>query len=345
MADSASIAGTRIVAVKFGATQPERAMVSNLNLWSGATVYAIETQGLTKLYGRRLSSRSKPSLNSLDLRVEANEVYGFLGRNGAGKTTTFKILCGLIRATRGSASVCGLDVRQRASRKAIGYLPENPYFYEYLTPRESLDFYGRLESLSREERNREWDRLSELLELRDIADRRIRGFSKGMRQRMGFAVALSGDPDLLLLDEPMSGLDPLGRRMIRELIQRMHDQKKTVFFSSHILSDVEQICDRVGILRDGRMVTQGPINELLDRQGQQVEVVADGLSNGIAGELKSQALSFRESDGGLRLLCQDVAAANEVVKAVHGHGGIIHEFTPVKDSLEDYFMREQEAKP
>ena len=306
-------------------------------------MYAIETQDLTKVYGGTFSRSSKPSLDSLDLRVEANEIYGFLGRNGAGKTTTIKILCGLIRATRGSASVCGIDVRKRTSRKAVGFLPENPYFYEYLTPRESLDFYGRLENLSRGEREKEWDHLSELLDLRGIANQRIREFSKGMRQRLGFAVALAGNPDLLVLDEPMSGLDPLGRRMIRELILRMRDEKKTVFFSSHILGDVEQICDRVGILRDGKMVVQGSISELLNRSDHQVEVVVDGLSNGIAEELKSKALKVREAGEGWHFLCRDVASANEILKMAHGHGGTVQEFTPVKESLEDYFMRKQET--
>lgn len=308
-------------------------------------MYAIETQSLTKVYKGSLGRRSEPALDSLDLRVEANEVYGFLGSNGAGKTTAIKILCGLIRATRGSACVCGVDVGKRVSRKMIGFLPENPYFYEYLTPRESLDFYGRLENLSREERAKEWDRLSELLDLRSIADRRIREFSKGMRQRLGFAVALTGNPKVLVLDEPMSGLDPLGRRMIRELILRMRDEKKTVFFSSHILVDVEQICDRVGILRAGKMVVQGPIHELLGRRDNQVEVVVDGLSNGLVEELKGRTSSCRESGGGWRFLCRDVASANELLKRVQGHGGTVHEFTPVKESLEDYFMREQEGKP
>jgi ABC-2 type transport system ATP-binding protein len=164
-----------------------------------------------------------------------------------------------------------------------------------------------------------------------------------MRQRLGFAVALSGDPDLLMLDEPMSGLDPLGRRMIRKLILRMRDEKKTVFFSSHILGDVEQICDRVGIIRDGKMVIQGPINELLHRSDNQVEVVVDGLPDAVAEDLQRQALSFRQSDGGWHLLCEDVAAANEILKAVHRHGGTVQEFTVVKESLEDYFMRGEEA--
>ena len=212
-------------------------------------MYAIETKNLTKSYTQGLLRRSVPSIDSLNLTVEAKEVFGFLGRNGAGKTTTIKILCGLLRQSGGTASLFGQDARKRSSRISLGYLPENPYFYEYLTPKETVDFYGRLESLGSPARKREWDRLSEMLDLREIADLRIRGFSKGMRQRLGFAVALVGDPDLLILDEPMSGLDPLGRRTIRELILLMRERGKTIFFSSHILGDVEQITDTVGILQ------------------------------------------------------------------------------------------------
>ena len=203
---------------------------------------AISTQNLTKVY-RSLGRSAQRSLDSLNLGVGENEVYGFLGRNGAGKTTTIKILCSLLKPTAGEALIFGEKARSRKARRLVGYLPENPYFYEYLTPRETLDFYGRLEGLSAAERAAEWRKLSELLDLGEIAHQRIRGFSKGMRQRLGFAVALVGDPPLLILDEPMSGLDPLGRRHVRELILRLRDEKKTLFFSSHVLGDVQQICE------------------------------------------------------------------------------------------------------
>ena len=213
----------------------------------------------------------------------------FLGKNGAGKTTTIKILCGLMRPNSGSARVMGHDVRSRDARKLVGYLPENPYFYEYLTPKETIEFYGRLRGLDKTERAREWDRLSEQLDLRDIGNQRVRGFSKGMRQRLGFAVALVGNPPVLILDEPMSGLDPMGRRRIRDLIVTLRDQKKTIFFSSHVLSDVELISDRVGMLVNGKLHRQGVMDDLLATRVHLVEVVARGIPDHIVSQLVAKA--------------------------------------------------------
>ncbi|MEK7795367.1 MAG: ABC transporter ATP-binding protein, partial [Candidatus Hydrogenedentota bacterium] len=217
---------------------------------------------------------------------------------------------------------------------------ESPYFYEYLNPRETLDFYGRLEGLSRAERAREWDTLSEMLDLRDIAEQRVRGFSKGMRQRLGFAVALAGDPKLLVLDEPMSGLDPSGRRTIRELILRMRDAGKTVFFSSHILGDVEQICDRVAIIRDGRLTVEGRVDVLLTSEIKQVEVIADGIGDALMETLQRRALSARRSEAGRHFVFADAASANDAVRQILQADGRLIEFLPLKESLEDYFMRE-----
>lgn len=307
------------------------------------STYAIETEGLTKAYRTQLGRRAAPSLVDLSLTVGENEIFGFLGKNGAGKTTTIKLLCGLIRPTRGQARIFGIDVRQRAARQLFGYLPENPYFYEYLTPKETLDFYGRLEGLSAGERAREWDLLSELLDLRAIRDQRVREFSKGMRQRLGFAVAMVGDPPLLILDEPMSGLDPLGRRMIRELILRLRDEKKTIFFSSHVLGDVEQICDRVGILSRGRLVVEGRIDELLKRQILGVEVIANTIADEAALRIAGRALKHRTSEAGHHFYFPDVERANEAVREIQRIGGALIEFSPVTESLEDYFMRNQDA--
>ncbi len=305
---------------------------------------AIETRGLTKIYRGRIGRPAAPSLDALDLSVGSNEIFGFLGQNGAGKTTTIKVLCGLIRQTRGTAAVCGIDVRRREARQSLGYLPENPYFYEYLSPRETIDFYGLLGDLDAKERGRQWDSISELLDLRGIADQRVRGFSKGMRQRLGFAVALVGDPKVLILDEPMSGLDPLGRRRIRELMLHLRDKGKTVFFSSHVLGDVEQICDRVAILSKGRLAVQGRVDELLTRRVTHVEVIASGLPDGTESEIAAMALSSRTSEEGRHFVLADLSRANEAVRRIHSAGASLVEFSPVKESLEDYFLRLQEPK-
>lgn len=301
---------------------------------------AIQTRDLSKTYRNGLSRRRGPSLTELNLEIGDNEVFGFLGRNGAGKTTTIKILCSLLKQTSGEAFILGEKAHSRNARRLIGYLPENPYFYEYLTPRETLDFYGRLSGLSAAERANEWDKLSEMLDLGPIADQRVRTFSKGMRQRLGFAVALVGDPKVLILDEPMSGLDPMGRRCIRELILRMRDEKKTVFFSSHVLGDVEQICDRVGILVQGRLTIQGRIEELLTQRVQRVEIIVAGLDAADADAFTPA----RQSEAGHHFMAEDLVAGNELLSRLIEKGGRLVEFTPLRETLEDYFLREQERK-
>lgn len=305
---------------------------------------AIETKDLTKIYPSHLGRAAKPSLDSLNLHVDSNEVFGFLGKNGAGKTTTIKILCGLTYATRGNAYICGIDCRHRDARRQIGYLPENPYFYEYLSPRETIEFYGRLDGLTRKERRHTWERLCDLLDMTEIGDRRIRGFSKGMRQRIGFAAALVGDPKVLILDEPMSGLDPLGRRMIRELILRMRDEGKTVFFSSHVLSDVEQICNRVAIINEGQLVVEGRVDALLTRKITEVEIIANRITEEDVRRLNGSIVSCRESEDGYHLTVSTVEEANALTQAIHSLGGTILECNPIKQSLEDYFVRLQDER-
>ncbi|MDZ4857971.1 MAG: ABC transporter ATP-binding protein [Candidatus Hydrogenedentes bacterium] len=303
---------------------------------------AVYTENLSKTYRSQLGQRQPISLDDLSLSVAENEVFGFLGRNGAGKTTTIKLLCGLIRPTRGTARIFGEDSRRKESRRLIGFLPENPYFYEYLTPKETLDFYGKLHGLSATDRASEWKKLSEMLDLGPIADQRVRSFSKGMRQRLGFAVALVGDPKLLILDEPMSGLDPLGRRAIRELILKMRDQQKTIFFSSHVLSDVQQVCDRVGILVKGKLTRQGRLNELLTERVQVVEVVAANLAQAAISDIARMATANRVSETGHHFIVADLAVANELVKMIHARGAELVDFIAVRESLEDYFMRVQD---
>lgn len=301
----------------------------------------IVTRQLTKVY-KTIKRNRPPSLDGLSLDIGAGEIFGFLGRNGAGKTTAIKILCGLIRPTAGDAFIQGNSIRSRLARRHLGYLPEQPYYYEYLTTRETLEFYGQLRGLSPAERARQWDRLSEHLDLRDIAGERIKAFSKGMRQRVGFAIALIGDPPVLILDEPMSGLDPLGRRMIRDLIVQQRERGKTVFFSSHVLGDVQQICDRVGLLVHGRLTRKGRLDELLGDHILRIEVVLRQVSNDTRDALRARAEEHRAVDTSDVFFFSEENRANDAVQFALANGAKLLEFTPVRETLEDYFMRVQQ---
>lgn len=210
------------------------------------------------------------ALQGLSLSVEQGQVYGFLGPNGAGKTTTMHVLLGFIEATSGVARLFGEDVRHTIARYRIGYLPEHPNTYWFLTGRELLHMAARLFGLPRASRRARADELLALLGLEAAADRRLATYSRGMLQRIGLAQALVNDPDLVILDEPTSGFDPLGRRRIREIIATLRARGKTVFFSSHELSEVERVCDRVGILVAGRIVAEGSVSELV-RSGESLE--------------------------------------------------------------------------
>jgi ABC-2 type transport system ATP-binding protein len=302
---------------------------------------AIQTTKLLKRYRTHLGMSSAPVLDGLNLAVRSEEVFGFLGRNGSGKTTTIKILCGLVRQSQGEAAIFGENVRDKSARRLVGYLPESPYFYEYLTPRETVEFYTTLDGLSVAEKRARWDYLSEVLDLRGIADQRIRGFSKGMRQRLGFAVAMAGDPKLLILDEPMSGLDPMGRHMVRDLILHLREEKKTVFFSSHVLGDVEEICDRVGMLVDGKLHREGSLNELLTRETNRVDVITSQLPTSLVQKLEAEALHHYPTEVGHRFCFSDHAGADSAARAVYAESGSVLEINPIKESLEEYFVREQ----
>ncbi len=304
---------------------------------------AITVTDLHKKYRSHLGRKPTYPVKGLSFTVAPNEVFGFLGRNGAGKTTTIKILCSLLRPTSGTASIRGVKAQSRAARRLIGYLPENPYFYEYLTPRETIDFYGRLRGFSRAAREEQWQSISDLLDLRPIAERRVRGFSKGMRQRLGFGVAMVGDPEVMILDEPMSGLDPVGRRQIRELIHLLKERGKTVFFSSHVLGDVEQICDRVGILVDGQLSTEGRVSDLLHRRVDRVEITVGGLKEPNAKSLaESASVEWRRSGAGDCFVVDGLDKANAFAQRILAAGGVLREFVPIKVTLEDVFMEEQE---
>jgi ABC-2 type transport system ATP-binding protein len=233
-------------------------------IWLPPEMTAIlRTQKLRVEYrSREMRQGIKVALRGLDLEVRAGEVFGFLGPNGAGKTTTMNVLLGFIPPTSGAASLFGIDVRQPIARQRIGYLPELTYYYKFLTAEELLRFYAKIFGLDRAETDKRIANLLKLVELEHAAKRPIKSYSKGMQQRVGLAQALINNPDLLILDEPTSGLDPLGRMKVREIIQRLKNEGKTVFFSSHELGEVEAVCDRVAILHQGELKAVGTVAEV-----------------------------------------------------------------------------------
>jgi ABC-2 type transport system ATP-binding protein len=224
----------------------------------------LKTEKLRVEYkSRELGQKTKVALNGLDLEVVSGEVFGFLGPNGAGKTTTMNVLLGFVQPTSGAASLFGIDVRQPIARQRIGYLPELTYYYKFLTAEELLRFYATIFGLSGAERDRRIDETLKLVELDSARKRQIKTYSKGMQQRVGLAQALINNPDLLILDEPTSGLDPLGRMKVRDIIQRLKNEGKTVFFSSHEMGEVETVCDRVAIIASGELKAAGSVEQVM----------------------------------------------------------------------------------
>ncbi|MFQ5658565.1 MAG: ATP-binding cassette domain-containing protein, partial [Candidatus Methylomirabilales bacterium] len=296
---------------------------------------------LTKDYRVGFWRKKVRVLHDLDLEVSEGEIFGYLGPNGAGKTTTLKLLMGLAHPTLGRAFILGRELPDVKVKAEVGFLPENPYFYEYLTGREFLVFYGRLFGLRRRELR---DRIGCLLSevgLEAAGDLQLRKYSKGMLQRIGLAQALINDPKLAILDEPMSGLDPIGRKEIRDLILKLKEEGKTVFFSSHITSDVEMICDRVGILVGGRLVEMGRLEELLSAEIESVEITASGLSE-CALEQVGRYVVRPVVRSGQKVLISvgNGDTAEEVLRRLLEAKARIHAVSPHKRSLEEYFFRE-----
>ncbi|HEX8280814.1 MAG TPA: ABC transporter ATP-binding protein [Chthoniobacterales bacterium] len=237
---------------------------------------AVLVSGISKAFPVPFSRRSVTAVRNLDLRVEAGQVYGLLGPNGSGKSTTLKIILGLVRPSTGKVEIFGRDSQQVASREAIGFLPESPYFYKYLTGAETLRFYGKLSGLRGPALSRRVNELLALVSLEDARDRRLDGYSKGMLQRIGLAQALVHDPKLVVLDEPTAGVDPAGSRDIRDLILDLKRRGITVLLSSHLLEQVQEVCDRIGILANGVLVREGSIDELLAVENQTEVIFEDG---------------------------------------------------------------------
>lgn len=301
----------------------------------------LEISTLTKDYPVNfLRNRMKRALDNLSLEVYEGEIFGFLGANGAGKTTTIKILMGLIYPTSGSAQILGRSVLDVAVRQNIGFLPEAPYFYDYLTAREFLSYCGHLFRIEKTLLGRRIQELLKLVGLEQAADTQLRKFSKGMLQRIGIAQALVNDPQVVFMDEPMSGLDPIGRREVRDIISSLRDQGKTVFFSTHILSDVEVLCDRVAILRQGKLAGYGRLCDLQKQSDKSMEVVAHNVDREGIEQLRTVATAVRETASGVNIKISSESDLEAVIQRVHQHGGSIISAYPIKTLLEDFFSRE-----
>ncbi len=307
---------------------------------------ALETSDLTKDYSIGFfRKRPRRALDGVSLSVEPGEVFGLLGPNGAGKSTTLKIFLRLIFPTSGRARILGRELDDVSMHARIGYLPENPYFYDHLTAGEFLNYVAELFGLDAAERRQRAERLLERLGLASSRDVAMRKFSKGMVQRVGLAQALINDPELVFLDEPMSGLDPLGRREVRDLILELKGQGKTVFFSTHILSDAEMLCDRVAILNRGRLQGCGDLREILRLGVSATEIVLDNPSPEVLGEMRSFAPPAVWTGVRARL---EIAAEADVPRALSAAlrlGARIVSLNPVKTSLEDYFLARIEETP
>ena len=247
--------------------------------------YAIETFSLTKVFSDWWGREKVRAVDELDLRIRYNEVFGLLGPNGSGKTTTLKMLLGLLYPTKGRAVMLGGDSTDPKISSRIGFLPEESYLYEYLNARETLDFYGRLFGLPRDVRRMRIEALLDMVGLKAVANRPVGTFSKGMARRIGLAQALINDPDLLVLDEPTTGLDPMGTRQIKDLILELAKRGKTILLCSHLLADVEDVCDRIAILYGGRVQAEGGVKELLQRTGKR-QITTDGISEDVLKRIR-----------------------------------------------------------
>ena len=313
----------------------------------------LEVQNLRKEFVRGFWRKRTVAVDGVSFSVEPGEVFGFLGPNGAGKTTTMKMLMGLIHPSAGSATILGARIGDLEAKRKIGYLPENPYFYDYLSASEYLHMVGRIYGMDRAARSKRADELLDRLGLSMAKGRAMRSYSKGMLQRAGLAQALMGDPELVVLDEPMSGLDPIGRREVRELILDLRRAGKTVFFSTHILADANLLCDRVAIIVKGKLRDVGPLGELLSPQVHRVEVLwtmpeslGDEEREALRARLRDEfAGEHHTSSEGEQFMAGAQAQVDRFVAAVVAGGGHVLQVAPQRETLEELFVRDAGLRP
>jgi len=303
----------------------------------------IKTEGLKKTFQIGFRRKEIEALKDLNLEVEKGEIFGFLGPNGAGKTTTIKILVGLIKPTAGKAWVMNQPAGSVLAREKLGFLSEQPYFYDYLTGEEFLNFCSQFFPFSEGERKKRINYLMELVGLERARDLALRKYSKGMLQRIGLAQALLNDPELVILDEPLTGLDPIGRKEMRDIIAQLGKENKTVFFSTHILSDVEVICDRVGIIHQGKLLGVGLLEDLYEKTIKEWELQAEVRNEQLLAQLnqlsQEKNLPMLWQKERVLIRTSDENEAQALLKLIFEGGGKILEYTVKRESLEDFFWR------
>ncbi len=301
---------------------------------------AVRVEGLRKSYRSGFWGKRAETLRGISFSVPRGRTVGYLGANGVGKTTTLKILVGLLEADGGSAEVLGMPVADPACRRRVGFLPENPYFYEHLTAREAMAFYAGLSRMDPAAARARTGELLGKVGLAGAADRRLGEYSKGMRQRLGLAQALLHDPELLILDEPMSGLDPFGRLLVKDLMLEERAKGRTIFFSTHILADVEEVCDFVLILADGRVTASGTVQELLGRGVSEYEVALRGADEALLERLAPGRVGPVRRDGDLLRARIPGSVDPALLQAEAAKAGaVILELVPRRETLEDLFVR------
>lgn len=299
----------------------------------------IQTEGLRKEYRPSFSRHSKVALEGLSIDVRQGEIFGLVGPNGSGKTTTLKLLLGLIKPTKGDIRIFGRGPRDVAVKQRIGFLPDGPYFYDHLNSYEVLDFYGKLFGYSKSQRDARKEELLDMVGL-NKADRGriIRTYSKGMMQRVGLAQSLINDPELLFLDEPTTGLDPIGARQMKDAILAVRDKGKTVLLCSHLLADVQAICDRVAILSEGHLVKFGTVPDLVG-PSQSFEVYASGFANGALENGASSKFAWHQENGAIRFEAHSSEELDEVLRFVRDSGARTLDVKGRSETLEDVFVR------
>ncbi len=296
---------------------------------------ALNIQDLHKTFSLGFIPKKKKILKGISLSVDQGEIFGYLGPNGAGKTTTIKCILGLIFPDQGKIGLFGHSHLSLQAKAKTGFLPENPYFYDHLTASEFLYFYSQLFLIKKNEREEKIKHLLRIVGLEDSSDLQLRKFSRGMLQRIGLAQSLLNDPSLVLLDEPLGGLDPIGRKEIRDIIVQLKEEGKTVFLSSHILQDIEMICDRVAILVNGEIVNQGPLKDLISEKILFTEIELSGVEE---KELKNLGESLTEKGGRILLKVFDENNVENILELVKSKKGKVHSLIPRTETLEDLFV-------